>query len=102
MVESVVYGARHSAGGADRLRSAGNDPGDAGGPDAGGTGGGGSGILPGAGRRAGYAELAGGPSSALWFVCAGFGVLVGGPACGVGPWSAPGLSPLVRGGDWFV
>jgi len=27
MVESVVYGARHTAGGVDHLRSAGDDPG---------------------------------------------------------------------------
>src|SRR5260370_15676974 len=97
MVESVVYGARHSAGGADRLRSAGDDPGDAGGPDAGRTGGGGGGILPGADRRAGYAELAGQPSASLCCVRTDCGGSVGDPARVVGPWAARELFSLVGG-----
>src|SRR5580658_7837669 len=102
MVASVVYGARHSAGGCDHLRSAGDDPGDAGGADAGGTGGGGGGVLPGANWRTGYAELAGKPFAALCGVCSDCGVSVGDPAHVVGCGAAGQLFARLGDGRGFV
>src|SRR5580700_2781608 len=102
MVESVVYGARHSAGGGDHLRSAGDDPGDPSCADAGWTGGGGGGVLFGADRRAGYVELAGEPFAAFCGVRADCGVSVGDPACALGCGAAGKLSARIGGGGGFL
>src|SRR5208283_420512 len=98
MVESVVYGARHSTGGVDHLRSAGDDPGNARGADVGRVGRGSGGVLPGANRRAGHVELAGESFAAVRGVRADRGFPVGDPACAFGRGTAGEFSARVDSG----
>src|SRR5208282_5686997 len=102
MVERVVYGARHSIGGIDHLRSAGDDPGNTRGAHAGGTGRGGGGVLSGADRRVGDAELAGESLAAVRGVCADCGFSVGDPAYVVGRGTASEFLARVYGGGGFL